>query len=1185
MRAVLILSVIIAAAVACPVKNNDCSISLPKICPSEWKIKTFESQCATLAFQGTWNVQMTTPIYIDDQNPLKTGLFCNSYPCTHNQLIFKDTTPCDDTDYNIEYEMIDSSYNLYTQNTEIQKALLCPAYGKSSPYAIFNVGCERYYKNPIVEQHPFFDDKLFRHKIGKDNCEREYTVAVIGADDCWKEYMVLAVMNQYKNFFGGNKYIIWVVTREVNPDWSTYKKAYDDIKASGLSPNYLVSVDHSIVPTSVPSLGVPSLTAPSLTAPSLTAPSLTAPSLTVPSLSPITTGDINDVVGQTSVSSTSSSTKSIVSDGSSFSSTSTSSSTTTTTTESTVIIEKSTEFTSLYQVAPCDLYNTYKGIQILKGLDNITIRKALSGRYFMQNAVPCSFYDYLDAKPGFLNTAFPSCSMEINFDDVSMEKWNFNTRYMVLERGYNMITSKVQQTRSYISSFYDEDNPFGFSVFALYTEGYYDKPVVEKNCLSIDGMICEQPSDIYNTQIVASIIGYKEDDYLIFCVANQYDNPLITNKEVPLVYSYTRDRIPSLTTMNSITQEILRCGINPNYMIKIDHSKTIDDLYTFDESYFKSTITSTSMTKSMVSTRGISIGNDSPITELPSICPKDWDVKTFDSQYATIAFQGTWNLQMATPTYINGNNPLKTGLFCNSYPCTNNQLIFKDTTPCDDTDYNTEYEMIDSSYNIYTQCTETQKALLCPAYGCSSPYAIFNVGSEKYYDTAITEKYPFIDKKLFRHKIGKGTCQREYTIAVIGADDCWEEYMTIVVINQYENFFSGNKYIIWVVTRDENPDWSTYKKVYEDIERSGLSPYYLVSVDHSIVPTSVPSLGVPSLTVPSLSPITTGDINDVVEHTSVSSTSSSTKSIVSDCSSSSSTSKSSSTTTTMKSTVIIEKSTEFTSLYQYAPCDLYQGIQILNGLDNISIRKAFSGVYFMQEATPCSYYGSKYSRVGFMNTAFPACSLQLCFDTVSMEKWNPKIPHMVMDRGYNMITSELQETRSYISSCYPEDHPLSTSVFAFYTEGYYDKPLVEKDCLPVDGMICKPPSDIYNTQIIASIIGYKEDDYLIFCVANDFNNPFFSTEKVYQVYAYTRDRIPSLDTMKSITQSLLYSGYNPNHMIKIDQSKTIDGDYVFDTSYFESHTSCWSSSSSSSSHSSSSSTHSSSSSSISITCD
>ncbi|EPZ62488.1 hypothetical protein H477_5347 [[Clostridium] sordellii ATCC 9714] len=153
-----------------------------------------------------------------------------------------------------------------------------------------------------------------------------------------------------------------------------------------------------------------------------------------------------------------------------------------------------------------------------------------------------------------------------------------------------------------------------------------------------------------------------------------------------------------------------------------------------------------------------------------------------------------------------------------------------------------------------------------------------------------------------------------------------------------------------------------------------------------------------------------------------------------------------------------------------------------------------------------------------------------------------------------------------------------------YSEGYYPDTIEELTKLKLDGMICKQPSDIYKQQIIASVIGYNEDDYLLLCLANQYKNPFFTSEPVYQVYAYTRDRIPSQKTMNNINQELLRAGYNPNYLIKIDQTTEIDVEYVFETSYYESTTSCWSSSSSSYSVKTSSYSSSSSSSAVTIGC-
>jgi len=38
----------------------------------------------------------------------------------------------------------------------------------------------------------------------------------------------------------------------------------------------------------------------------------------------------------------------------------------------------------------------------------------------------------------------------------------------------------------------------------------------------------------------------------------------------------------------------------------------------------------------------------------------------------------------------------------------------------------------------------------------------------------------------------------------------------------------------------------------------------------------------------------------------------------------------------------------------------------------------------------------------YLDTAFPACSMQLIFDDICMDTWDYNTPHMVMDRGYNM---------------------------------------------------------------------------------------------------------------------------------------------------------------------------------------
>lgn len=45
-----------------------------------------------------------------------------------------------------------------------------------------------------------------------------------------------------------------MMTRSPNPDWATYKKAYDDILASGINPYTLMSVDQSTDLSTIPTV-------------------------------------------------------------------------------------------------------------------------------------------------------------------------------------------------------------------------------------------------------------------------------------------------------------------------------------------------------------------------------------------------------------------------------------------------------------------------------------------------------------------------------------------------------------------------------------------------------------------------------------------------------------------------------------------------------------------------------------------------------------------------------------------------------------------------------------------------------------------------------------------------------------------------------------------------------------------
>lgn len=136
------------------------------------------------------------------------------------------------------------------------------------------------------------------------------------------------------------------------------------------------------------------------------------------------------------------------------------------------------------------------------------------------------------------------------------------------------------------------------------------------------------------------------------------------------------------------------------------------------------------------------------------------------------------------------------------------------------------------------------------------------------------------------------------------------------------NTLSGNdNHILWVLTRNSDVDWSTYKKIYDDIRASGLNPYYLMSIDQSTDLTTIPT-------------ITPEDISGdfVIQETSV--TSSSTTTV------DGTTISSSSTTTTTTSTVEFTLAPDYLSNYPYDfdTYDLFGDVKILKNLQPDVVR-------------------------------------------------------------------------------------------------------------------------------------------------------------------------------------------------------------------------------------------------------
>lgn len=52
----------------------------------------------------------------------------------------------------------------------------------------------------------------------------------------------------------------------------------------------------------------------------------------------------------------------------------------------------------------------------------------------------------------------------------------------------------------------------------------------------------------------------------------------------------------------------------------------------------------------------------------------------------------------------------------------------------------------------------------------------------------------------------------------------------------------NDNHIVWAFSRSPNPGPSTYKKVFDDLIKSGISPYNLMSMDQSVDFTNIPTV-------------------------------------------------------------------------------------------------------------------------------------------------------------------------------------------------------------------------------------------------------------------------------------------------------------------------------------------------------
>ncbi|XP_050525289.1 uncharacterized protein LOC126896499 isoform X3 [Daktulosphaira vitifoliae] len=1071
-------------------------VKLPSIIPKGYNIVEFDSQAATKAIQGYWYVTLATPSYYDIRSK-KTGLFRNVWPCSSNVVSFEDTTPGNPFDYNTDYVMNQYSYNVYTGEVEKSRGLLSSAYGQSK-YAIFNVYVEDIFDEPLVEVQPLLDQTLNIHKVDS-MYNRLFTVGVIGADS--DSYMVFAVLNEYNNVFNiKDKHTIWVLTRDSNPSSDVTNRAINDIVNSGLSPYYLIDIDHSV--------------------------DLISKGLILNGISSVT-----DEYSVSKTVSESSTTKSFsVSHGDKCYSAST--------TETKSTVEYTTEISSLpdYQPFLPFVSNPFvPDVKIMSEFASDVLAKAMKGKYYVNSATP--FVAYEDCcKIGLFHTVFPAKSLQVIFDNTVNTPWDWTKEYMMVDRGINRKTGKIDVTKSIIYSTFGPNSRY--PIFTVATEGYYNEVLEDVVKITNTGFYAHTVSTTFKRNYYLAVIGFREDDYLILYTVNSYNNLLFANKPVHNVYVLTKARQPSSKTLADIAQDILLSGYDLNTLITIDQSDDIMDIYKFNPADFELSVTSNdssssdekSTIKSLTSSASNLLSSISSATKslsestssktistevsikLPAIIPTTYKVQPFDTTIATKVFNGNWYVNMATPVCIKNDRIKHTGLLANTWPNSGNVIHFRENTPWD---FDVDCTLTEYSYNWITDKVETTRSLFKSAYGNLYPYAIFNFYTEGYYEDVISDVVTISEDGISVHKCAK-IYRRNYQMAIAGYQP--KEYLILYVVNKYNNIFLKDQEIhnMYVLTRDQVPSHATIDKITQDLILNGYDTRNLMSIDQSYDITDDYTFVAKEY-----------EVSYEDNTSSVTSTSSSIASLASSLLSSvSSASKSLSVANSSENiskNIPIKLPSIIPRKYKVQPFDVN------------TAAKVFNGDWYVNMATPVCMKNDRIKHTGLLANTWPNSGNVIHFRENT--PWDFNVDCTLTEYSYNWITNKIESTRSLFKSAYGNLY--ASAIFNFYSEGYYAKSLVEIHPLIDEHFVLPTHKVPYTVKYTAVIIGADYDDYLVIVILNEWKNKFITGNNNHLIWVMTRQQYPSKRVISCAVSDITRSGLNPNYLITVDQSVDI----------------------------------------------
>ncbi|XP_050424965.1 uncharacterized protein LOC126836043 [Adelges cooleyi] len=511
-------------------------------------------------------------------------------------------------------------------------------------------------------------------------------------------------------------------------------------------------------------------------------------------------------------------------------------------------------------ICECSTLPTFISNQLqIVQLDSGLAGQLFNGVYYLGAAVPTHFNNHA-LKVSLLGNTFPAGGSLFSFYDNTPTKEG-DIEYLLASYSYNCMTGDVDRTLSLLNSALGPNSNVG--VLNLYLEAVYESTLLDETIIGCKSFIERTVEQQYSQRVIIALIGYQVDDYILFAVIDKWTNSIFGSQDID-VFALTRSPSPSKQTVENIINDLEKSGIKPHRLWFMDQSINLTDLpgyitpsslsrsslsssalsgfddvegqsltSTSTSKVSTSSIDSSSLTSTIRSTTSVSITTDfvinpeykpfSPFVSNPLLngykCLNDFDESILDA-----ALSGKYYVFATTPT--TSGDCQDTGFFSTSYPTTNLQILFDNSTPLGP---NGVRMMYDRSINVRTEAVTCHKSLLYLPLGLENS-GIIGLWTEAY-KTSSSSSYKslfdFDESSFVFHPDYSQYYEVQHLLAIIGYGD---DYLILLGIDVADNLFFTGKNVnnVFVLTRDSAPTVNVVGNIIQDLLQNNIDLYELM---------------------------------------------------------------------------------------------------------------------------------------------------------------------------------------------------------------------------------------------------------------------------------------------------------------------------------------------------------------------